>query len=125
MQLREALPSRLMKKTCLSCGYHGRALQGERGLSVYQCPACQADLYARPPRSYAEMEGLTEPMSSRPGTGRRLFAMTMEDLEISPAPVTLTRRIGRICRRMLVRLCCPTHHAPRSNRPSRQSVEAS
>lgn len=25
-----------------------------------RCPKCNADLYARPPRSYAEMEGLVE-----------------------------------------------------------------
>ena len=49
------------RKMCLSCGYRGRILQGERGLITFQCPSCGCDLYARPPRSYAELEGFIAP----------------------------------------------------------------
>jgi len=45
----------MLAKTCLSCGYRGPALQGPA--RALRCPGCGADLYARPPRSYAELEG--------------------------------------------------------------------
>ena len=53
----------MLAKTCLSCGYRGAALQGSgRGSGrnasrALRCPGCGTDLYARPPRSYAELEG--------------------------------------------------------------------
>jgi predicted RNA-binding Zn-ribbon protein involved in translation (DUF1610 family) len=53
-------PSRKQLKTCLNCGHDGPELQGERGHALFVCPCCGQDLYARPPRSYAEMEGLDE-----------------------------------------------------------------
>lgn len=43
---------------CLVCGFRGPEMQGPLSLVKYRCPSCQADLYARPPRSYAQMEGL-------------------------------------------------------------------
>lgn len=49
------VPARLRQRCCLICGYDGPELQGDTG--TYRCPACDADLYARPPRSYAELEG--------------------------------------------------------------------
>ena len=52
------VPARLRTRTCLSCGYDGPSLQGERGRTTFLCPCCGQDLYARPPLSYAEMEGL-------------------------------------------------------------------
>lgn len=51
---------------CLDCGYRGRELQGERILVTFTCPSCQADLYARPARSYAEMEGLEQGVCDSP-----------------------------------------------------------
>ncbi|TVQ77692.1 MAG: hypothetical protein EA380_07065 [Phycisphaeraceae bacterium] len=48
----------LKARMCLGCGYRGREFQGERLHRTYTCPNCNADLYARPPRSYAELEGL-------------------------------------------------------------------
>lgn len=42
---------------CLGCGYDGPLLQGDPGAEAWTCPSCSSDLYARPPRSYAEMEG--------------------------------------------------------------------
>jgi predicted RNA-binding Zn-ribbon protein involved in translation (DUF1610 family) len=52
--------SRKQLKTCLNCGHDGPELQGERGQALFVCPCCGQDLYARPPRSYAEMEGLDD-----------------------------------------------------------------
>ncbi len=49
---------------CLGCGFDGPELQGERGSLTFVCPGCDADLYARPARSYAEMEGFVEPNDS-------------------------------------------------------------
>lgn len=64
----------MLAKTCLACGYRGPALEGpERAL---RCPSCGEDLYARPPKSYAELEGFlpsddTIDMHSRPAQGTR------------------------------------------------------
>lgn len=49
-------------KVCPSCGYCGRDVQNPACAEVedsepYTCPCCENDLYARPPLSYAEMEG--------------------------------------------------------------------
>ncbi len=45
---------------CVCCGYAGVELQGDPAAHSYQCPSCAADLYARPPRSYYEMEGFAD-----------------------------------------------------------------
>lgn len=45
---------------CLSCGYTGDELQSPESEPL-RCPECGEDLYTRPPRSYAELEGLVEP----------------------------------------------------------------
>jgi len=44
------------RRMCLACGSDHASLQSRR--AVFTCPSCGCDLYARPPRSYAEMEGL-------------------------------------------------------------------
>jgi len=46
---------RMLAKACLTCGYRGASIQGRR--RALRCPGCGADLYSRPPRSYAELEG--------------------------------------------------------------------
>ena len=51
-------PEYLTDRCCLTCGYRGRELQGRRGQERLICPRCRQDLYVRPARSYAEMEGL-------------------------------------------------------------------
>lgn len=60
---------------CLDCGFDGPALQGKRGAMTFACPECGADLYARPARSYADMEGFTtsaaNPSAPAPGAGPR------------------------------------------------------
>jgi hypothetical protein len=39
-------------------------LHGDLSLTGYRCPACGVDLYSRPPRTYAEMEGLADATDS-------------------------------------------------------------
>lgn len=56
---------------CLACGYSGAEVQGPLALLKYRCPSCQTDLYARPPRSYAQMEGLA-PAATAPVERARL-----------------------------------------------------
>lgn len=53
---------------CLDCGFDGPELQPSSRSLTFVCPGCGSDLYARPPRSYAEMEGLapsTSPSHTR------------------------------------------------------------
>lgn len=53
-------------RRCLRCGYAGEELQvaadERRPVDVPSlvCPNCCEDLYARPPRSYAELEGICD-----------------------------------------------------------------
>jgi predicted RNA-binding Zn-ribbon protein involved in translation (DUF1610 family) len=62
--VRSELPARFQLRTCLRCGYCGPELQSDRGERTFACPACGEDLYARPARSYAELEGLDEAAGS-------------------------------------------------------------
>lgn len=55
---RESAPAWIHRKRCLYCGEDGRAIQAACRTAVFRCPRCMGDLYARPPRSYAELEGL-------------------------------------------------------------------
>lgn len=50
----------LTVRMCLSCGRRAADLQTSANVPLFVCPSCGADLYARPPRSYAEMEGLND-----------------------------------------------------------------
>lgn len=45
---------------CLTCGFSGPQLQGTRGEQTFICPRCHQDLYARPARSYADLEMLDQ-----------------------------------------------------------------
>lgn len=56
--VRVVVTSPLVQRVCLSCGYRGDEIQVSGERAAYRCPKCGQDLYARPPRSYAEMEGL-------------------------------------------------------------------
>lgn len=49
------MQSRLHTRRCVGCGYDGALL---RGGQAERCARCGCDLAKRPPRSYAEMEGL-------------------------------------------------------------------
>ncbi len=85
----QAVRSDLERKMCLSCGHRGRHLQGEKGLITVQCPACGADLYARPPRSYAELEGFIPP------TPRRISVAAPPHARPPEAPATSARLAER------------------------------
>lgn len=51
---------------CLACGFDGVAIQSDHRETLWSCPQCAADLYARPPRSYAELEGFEGLPASSP-----------------------------------------------------------
>lgn len=57
-RVREKSLNRVHAKLCLACGYDGPELQEHAPDETFECPRCGADLYARPARSYAELEGL-------------------------------------------------------------------
>lgn len=49
------LDRRMLVRRCVACGSEGAQLQGA---VARRCARCGCDLRRRPPRSYAEMEGL-------------------------------------------------------------------
>lgn len=46
-------------------------MQAIHDWELFVCPRCRGDLYARPPMSYAEMEGLVPGLRRHPGESRR------------------------------------------------------
>jgi hypothetical protein len=50
-----SLHHRLLQRRCVACGFDDGPLGSPR---FEQCPRCGCDFSERPPRSYAEMEGL-------------------------------------------------------------------
>jgi hypothetical protein len=91
-QVGAASEAYLVDRCCLTCGYRGRELQARRGQERLVCPQCRQDLYTRPPRSYAEMEGLVESAGREAG-------------EATPARrrVALLRFAGELLGAVLVR----------------------
>lgn len=88
-------------KVCPRCGYHGWEIQspesGDRAASpaeTFECPSCGGDLYARPPRSYAEMEGLTASDSH----GRAVHSVHAARSDSSRLTSLLRRIVGVIAR---------------------------
>ena len=69
--LRIAPSTHLTRRLCRSCGYAGEDLQQADAGPVFCCPSCGADLYARPPKSYAEMELLVGPSENSRASRRR------------------------------------------------------
>lgn len=51
----QTLSHRLLTRRCVACGYDGTLLHAGHADC---CAKCGCDLKSRPPRSYAEMEGL-------------------------------------------------------------------
>ena len=51
----KTIGSQLFSRRCVACGYDGELLHNA---NAAQCVNCGCDFRARPPRSYAEMEGL-------------------------------------------------------------------
>lgn len=64
MAIRARDLSRLHQRQCVACGYAGRFV--DRAGQTH-CPRCACDFAERPPKSYAEMEGIDqlEPSSRR------------------------------------------------------------
>lgn len=56
----------MTRRRCCECGFDGPPLQGSRGELALRCPQCDADLYERPPRSYAELEGFVRKPAEAP-----------------------------------------------------------
>jgi predicted RNA-binding Zn-ribbon protein involved in translation (DUF1610 family) len=73
------------RRRCLACGHAGRKLQGRHAERTFVCPACGADLYARPARAYADLEGFSAPPSRPPG--HALLRALASLLVRKPAPV--------------------------------------
>ena len=79
METRSAtLTRRMLTRRCVVCGHDGPEL-ASRHANDY-CPNCFADLGERPPRSYAEMEGLLgqpitldSPIEVRPQRAERMI----------------------------------------------------
>lgn len=51
------LERRHLRRHCMQCGLNAEAVLAQHGEA---CPRCGCDFHARPPRSYAELEGLLE-----------------------------------------------------------------
>jgi hypothetical protein len=66
--VRTTVDRRLLTRRCVSCGFDGSSINRISATSVpARCPRCGCDLRRRPPRSYAEMEGLLgSPALSQP-----------------------------------------------------------
>jgi len=94
--LRNATAARVDRKMCLGCGFDGAELQGHLAHVRYRCPSCGHDLYARPPRSYAEMEGLA-PVRTPPRSAR------MEEWAVRLMAIEAEQRKSR--RRVVVTSC--------------------
>lgn len=74
---------RLLARRCVSCGCDDDMLSTPAGLTAEYCPRCGCDFHERPPRSYAEMEGLI---------GSPLPRIGDADPLAFPAPVQLMQR---------------------------------
>lgn len=59
--VRTSRSTSIHRRLCVRCGFDGRAVQdGVLRRSDAWCPNCGCDFHRRPPRSYAEMEGLDD-----------------------------------------------------------------
>lgn len=83
----------------MACGYRGPEVQRGYPIEVFVCPSCACDLYARPPRSYAEMEGVDSDALPSQAQGGRIGASSAEAI---PATVVVAARwLGRMVKRLL------------------------
>lgn len=79
----------LTTRLCLRCGHDGDELQPDAPWPVYVCPCCGEDLYARPAKSYAELELIADPAKTAHSPRRLLGALWH-------CPRALARRIARL-----------------------------
>lgn len=111
-----------VQRSCLRCGYRGDELQKRGEAAAYLCPVCGQDLYARPPRSYAEMEDIPVAPSVPPA------AKQPARRSGRAAPIGWVRRVVRsLLRAMGLRragLVCGETHARVSVRPTARRPRA-
>ncbi|GAB4516286.1 MAG: hypothetical protein Tsb0013_20890 [Phycisphaerales bacterium] len=68
------LSRRLTRRRCVACGCEHPSFAAPIERRPSWCPSCGEDLYARPPRSYAEMEGLAQfPVRHHPRRSMLVF----------------------------------------------------
>ncbi len=67
------IAERYTRRMCLACGFDGDLLQGDYLPASFTCPSCGADLYARPPKAYSELEDLG-PARATPSAPPRALA---------------------------------------------------
>lgn len=97
--VRHDTADRLRQRICLACGYRGPEVQQGFPIEVFVCPACACDLYARPPRSYAEMEGVDFLPATSPQAPSAVAAPPRGP---APSPVVVAARwMGRMVSRLL------------------------
>ena len=66
---------------------------------VFNCPSCKADLYARPPRSYAEMEGLIDSPATNQDQRSRSIPIVRR---CSPSSMPNVRADWRLAERLVI-----------------------
>jgi len=111
-------PERMTRRRCVRCGYGGSALQRAGGRSgsgprsvLLTCPKCQQDLYTRPARSYAELEGFEERASVARGSSERAST------PIANAPALKASR-RRLWRNVWTLWCAAAASALRPKKPT-------
>jgi hypothetical protein len=99
----------------LYCGFSGEAVQPGPS-QVFTCPRCLGDLYARPVRSYAEMEGLELAAPQRvgfAGFARRVALVAVTAIGLAALLVAMVpqRAVARFRGRAQRRAVVPTRAA--------------
>lgn len=77
----------LHRRMCLTCGYAGIELQLSEDTAPWYCPGCGQDLYARPARSYAELEGIDKAPSGQVAPGAEMECERNECAPCEPSPM--------------------------------------
>lgn len=86
----------MFARRCVKCGYDGRLLDSD----PERCIRCGCDFFTRPPRSYAEMEGLAPPMPpASPMLSLSHLPQSLSSLSFDVEPYTL--RPSRLVQRWL------------------------
>ncbi len=65
------------------------ALQVVGDGAVFRCPSCRGDLYSRPPRTYAELEGLDTELQGRPNKDAGVSTLAVRPSRGSGKPTGL------------------------------------
>ena len=84
----------------MACGYRGAEVQSGYPVEVFVCPGCGCDLYTRPPRSFAEMEGVDS--ASGVISDRGIRGESSPNGHAASPVVVAARWLGRVVRRLLL-----------------------